>query len=1068
MGSASVLTIASATSLHAQNQQVAQAQVAQQEEIPETVLITGSLIRGTAAVGVPVTNLGVRDLETAGALKTADLFRTIPAANVYPTGDGANSGGHLEREQRVNLRGLDATGPRALMMVDGMRFPPQADGICSIDPSIIPALALDHIDVLADGASATYGSDAISGVINIILKRNFDGAVTQFGWTAADGTKNHFLASMMWGRTWDGGSVAVTYEWYDDSPLSAKVHSKYTIDFSPWGLDNRTPISSSAPGTLSAGSAQNTANNFSASLNHNCTNCLAIPIGTGSNFSGGLGPTLPFSASTLNWGAFNTAANSGTNGTRNVFDVMKITYEDSPQQRNAAVLTVDQRLTKDISFYGEAFYSNRRGTQISPSNAVPTANNDLAAIGVPTFNPYYPTGGAPTNLRVNYSMGLEVPAYSTFYELALRYQGGLHVALPRGWNADIFYAQSSDANVLNVTGVVNKAAVSAALGWTIGSTAAAGTAPAIATWTKPASVPYLNLFCDPTMFKCNSDATLAYVKALRRFDEKMGVNEKGIKFDGPLFDLPAGSVKAAIGGVYDSYSWFFTTLDNTGANNLIMPFIHADFPYQVWAGFAQVNVPIFGDNLNFPGLRRLEFEASWRHDQYTGGLQGGTSNPKLGLNWTFSEELGLTFRGSWGTSFRFANAGEASIVASTAIGAFNLPASLANAGDAVSISCVNGAPPAGSGAAKLFNASAPGFACNSAQGALSLGGAPHVELRPEGLNGGGKLIPEQSTNWAAGLEFAPQRFLRGLDLSATWYDIKINNVLLAFNIVTSNSFNDPSQGFHFIVPSDLAGLSNGAGCAGANEQPTLCQPFEDMVNAVLLNPRNAAASPQATTLVYWINDGGTINRGWRKLDGVDWTASYDFDLGNLGAWNVGMVGTYYLHNKTQAAPTDPIYDMFHTTLAPVGGVEQNGVESLPRMHYRARLGWSNGTWSVTGFMNYDSHFFHTQSAPPNVNFQCIAAGSTLPGGTFPCLISGYTNIEPSQYLFDLSLGYDTGETPGNQYLRNVGISFVIRNIMGRHPAFEYGPSARGRGFAAYDILKSDDGRTFNLIVTKTW
>jgi len=84
------------------------------------------------------------------------------------------------------------------------------------------------------------------------------------------------------------------------------------------------------------------------------------------------------------------------------------------------------------------------------------------------------------------------------------------------------------------------------------------------------------------------------------------------------------------------------------------------------------------------------------------------------------------------------------------------------------------------------------------------------------------------------------------------------------------------------------------------------------------------------------------------------------------------------------------------------------------------------------------------------------------------LINGYTNIEPSQYLFDLSLGYDTGETPANTYLQNIGINLVVRNITGRHPAFEYGPSARGRGFSAYDILKSDDGRTWNLILTKTW
>src|SRR5258706_416798 len=95
----------------------------------------------------------------------------------------------------------------------------------------------------------------MSGVINLNLKRNFDGAVSQLGWTTSDGGKNHFLASQMWGRTWDGGQVTLSYEWYDDAPLSGKVHSKYTLDFSPWGLDDRRPIASSAPGTISVGSA---------------------------------------------------------------------------------------------------------------------------------------------------------------------------------------------------------------------------------------------------------------------------------------------------------------------------------------------------------------------------------------------------------------------------------------------------------------------------------------------------------------------------------------------------------------------------------------------------------------------------------------------------------------------------------------------------------------------------------------------------------------------------------------------------------------------------------------------
>src|SRR5712672_2572452 len=251
MGSASLLTLTNALAANAQ--QVAQAQMAQAQEVPEQVLITGSLIHGTAAVGVPVTNLNVQDFRQTGALTTADLFRTIPVANVSPGAVATNSGGHLERETRVNIRGLDQTGPRSLLMIDGYRFPPQADGNCAIDPSIIPALALDRIDILADGASATYGSDAIAGVINIILKRGFDGAITQFNFSAPDAGGLHYQASQLWGRTWDGGGITLSYEWYDEAPVYGTAHSKYTQNYSPWGLDDRRPLAGAFPGIISAG-----------------------------------------------------------------------------------------------------------------------------------------------------------------------------------------------------------------------------------------------------------------------------------------------------------------------------------------------------------------------------------------------------------------------------------------------------------------------------------------------------------------------------------------------------------------------------------------------------------------------------------------------------------------------------------------------------------------------------------------------------------------------------------------------------------------------------------------------
>jgi len=185
-----------------------------------------------------------------------DAFINEYVTNISRTGVFVRSKTPLAIGTKVNLRGLDTgNATRSLLMIDGMRFPGQGNGQCMIDPSIIPALSLDHIDVLVDGASATYGSDAVGGVINIILKRNMDGAITQLRWTTAEGGKNRYLASAVWGRTWDGGQVTLSYEWYSESPILGNAHSQFSQDHSPWGFDDRRPLGSALPAILSTGNA---------------------------------------------------------------------------------------------------------------------------------------------------------------------------------------------------------------------------------------------------------------------------------------------------------------------------------------------------------------------------------------------------------------------------------------------------------------------------------------------------------------------------------------------------------------------------------------------------------------------------------------------------------------------------------------------------------------------------------------------------------------------------------------------------------------------------------------------
>lgn len=1073
MGSASFLTLTTAITAHAQ--QVAQAQMAQAgpEAVPEQVLITGSLIHGTAAVGVPVTNLGVQDFTQTGNITIGDLFRTVPQANVAPGPSAVNSGGHQERETRVNIRGLDQTGPRTLLMVDGVRFPPQADGLCAIDPSIIPALALDRVDILADGASATYGSDAIAGVVNVILKRGFDGAVTLLhAQMPTDGGGLQVQASQLFGRTWQGGDVTLTYEWTNEDKVKGTVHSNYTANFTPWGLDNRIPIGASMPGTVSTGSPVVNNGQGVKGVGTNCANCFSVPAGTGANFSAGasgVGPTAPGSAGPT-W-----ATLLAHPGVTNQIDPLKQGWEEGAQQKNSLVGTFDQQIFPGVTFFFTGFYTNRRVEELLPPVYSQSVNTtELETVSVPTINPYYPAG-APNNLQVAYDFAHELPATIPAYELSDRYSFGFNLDLPFGWSGQIYDSRSYETAQYTLH-YINPAAVNIALGNPTSGSDALGNP--VSNVTKPVSLPYLNLFCDPTAFQCNSPATLNYIGATRLLGQHYSIEEKGARFDGPLFDLPGGQVKVAVGGSDELDNVVTYAANNSGTvpnqgsvtQPILSTFVDSE-PYDVWAVFTQVDIPVFGDNFNLPLIRKLDLEGSWRHDKYSGSLSGATSNPKVAFTWLIDETIGATVRGSWGTSFRFANAGEFSTIASDANSSWNFAD---NPSNSIPIPCTAGKPTPGSLAADLI---AAGFKCGDTPGGDNWAGGPHPELRafttPGGTvmtrEGGTSLAPETSNNYSIGIEFAPQfDFLRGLDIQATWYSVKVSGTLLGFNNLGSSNVGAVADRFHFIMPSDL-------GCpVAANANPTSCAPFQAMVKSVFLD-RNSQLAPGDLSNVFWIDDGSTVGTGFQHVSGIDFNASYDLDLGDFGAWNTGITGTYYLHRFFQTSPAVPAVDLYHTDGQAVNGIQQPGVAlgstgsgGAPRLVYRGRLGWSNGAYSITGFVNYSSHYYQGWPVPPNVNLNCAASGGTVAGGTFPCAINNFTTSEPSFYTFDLSLGYNTGDLPANTYLKNMTIQLVIQNLMGIHSPFEYGPSTSTRNYAAYDVNRPNQGRVIGLTLVKNW
>ena len=152
----------------------------------ETVVVTGTLIRGIAPIGAPSSTVDNAAIVASGTTNTADLLATQPALNSFNTLPiGGNQAFRSTGATVPGMRGLPGTA--VLVLLDGHRLVGDSPLLTTADPSSIPAGAIERVEIIQDGGSATYGSDAVAGVINIILKKDFSGAESTGSYTMADG-----------------------------------------------------------------------------------------------------------------------------------------------------------------------------------------------------------------------------------------------------------------------------------------------------------------------------------------------------------------------------------------------------------------------------------------------------------------------------------------------------------------------------------------------------------------------------------------------------------------------------------------------------------------------------------------------------------------------------------------------------------------------------------------------------------------------------------------------------------------------------------------------------------------
>ncbi|HEX7113806.1 MAG TPA: TonB-dependent receptor [Steroidobacter sp.] len=190
------------------------------------VIVTGTHIRGVQNDTVPVMTFDREYIERSGYANTMQLVESLPmqfkggsagATEAAPFGGAANWGQNLTRGTGFNLHGLGSVA--TLTLVNGRRIAPSGQGQF-VDVSTIPLAAVERIEILTDGASAIYGADAVAGVVNIILRRDFDGAETglQLG-TTTQGGHDEYRVSQTTGSTWSSGNALLVAELYKRGEL---------------------------------------------------------------------------------------------------------------------------------------------------------------------------------------------------------------------------------------------------------------------------------------------------------------------------------------------------------------------------------------------------------------------------------------------------------------------------------------------------------------------------------------------------------------------------------------------------------------------------------------------------------------------------------------------------------------------------------------------------------------------------------------------------------------------------------------------------------------------------------
>ncbi|BAI98095.1 TonB-dependent receptor [Sphingobium sp. TA15] len=383
------------------------------------IVVTGSRVKGEAPVGSSLMVIGRDTIETSNATTMAQLFQNMPQVNNLGVSESVRTGNggsaNFNFSQGVNIH---AIGPYAtLVMLDGQRIAPQGVYGLAVDTSIIPTIALQRIEIVPDGASAIYGSDAIAGVANLILRRQVEGIETSANYGVADNYDQYQLG-IIGGLNWAGGHATLAYGYGGHSELVAGDRSYARADLRPFGGSDFRATQCN-PGTIVIGGVN-----------------YAIP-------AGGVTPA-------------NAAALQP--GTTNRCDLFLDSWLLPDIKRHNVVATLEQEITDKLSVAMTGVFARRL--------AKARYGYPATTLSVPATNAFYtrpPTAG-PGAETIRYAFS-DLPLSPTGHGRSDFYHGNIaaKLELPAGWEANAAFTYSGSSEHFYTSNSVNNAALAAAL-----------------------------------------------------------------------------------------------------------------------------------------------------------------------------------------------------------------------------------------------------------------------------------------------------------------------------------------------------------------------------------------------------------------------------------------------------------------------------------------------------------------------------------------------------------------------------------------------------------------------------